>query len=317
MANEVLLFTWISVSLKPKQLTRNLESGFAASGGFLPAGLSASVNPGYGNSNQAQLNPFYGSFYNTSAAAQNNYIFFRANNYALNFYNGLNSVGTPAPNGTKDPYRIVLVYAPITGTTVGGNYDGDLASQPNPFTSGIGNGLAQGPSQDQLIVSDFESLFLQAEATARGFNVGSGSTADQLLQMAIEQNFVYLGETAADADAYYTAGTTTPNPNVSYTAAVASPASGNVDATPGLQAIMTQKWIALNGINWFQAYTDFRRTQFPLPSVLGISHANSHVKNAIPYRFPYTQSEINTNGANVPSLAAGQYTPIFWDTFDH
>jgi len=273
-----------------------------SSGGFLPAGLSATVNPGYGNSNSAQLMPFYGQFYTTAGnPTAVTSAFNRADTYAVNFY-----------NATSDTYRPPLVYTPLSNGSIGSNYDGDLQALTNSFTSGIGTGLTKGPNSDQIILGDFESLFLQSEAAARGFNVGSD--AETLLKAAIEQNFVYVGDNAGDADSYYSSNAG--NPDVDYAAAVAQvgklPSSG-VDAIPGLQAVLTQEWIALNGIDWFQEWSNYRRTGFPLSDVLGISHANSHVKNAIPYRYLYPQSEYDTNGKNIPSLANGAYTPIFWD----
>jgi len=278
-------------------ITGEIAKITANGAGYLTAGLSASVNPGYSTATQAQMSPLYGAFYTNGGSTTTNQNFFRANTYAVNFY-----------NSTGDPARLTLVYqAPFLGS----NYDGDPNSTPNPGTSGIGTGILQSPSQDQLIMSDFESLFTQAEATARGYLPGGGAAASALLNQAIEQNFIYLGDNATDADGYYASD----NPNVNFEAAVANPVPAGVkaDHTPGMQAIITQKWIALNGINWIQAYTDYRRTGFPLSSVLDISHANAHVRNAIPYRYLYPQSEYDTNGKNVPSLANGQYTPIFWD----
>jgi hypothetical protein len=178
--------------------------------------------------------------------------------------------------------------------------------------------LLKSPTQDQLILSDFESLFLQAEAAARGYNVGGSAAA--LLQQAVEQNFIYLGDNATDADAYIAANAA--NPDVSFVFSAANPpAAGSSpfppDATPGLEAIITQKWAALNGVDWIQAWTDLRRTGFPLTDVLGVSHAQQTIthngKVLIPFRFPYAESEYNTNGKSIPSLAQGQYTPIFWD----
>jgi hypothetical protein len=272
------------------------ELAKTASYGYLGAGLSASVNPGYSTS-VSQFNPFWGIF-NTASGASNTYAFLRCNQYSVNY---LGSVG--------DATRLDLFYKPIGGT-VSGNYDGDPQAASNAVTSGIGTegggGVLQGPTQDQPILMDFESLFLQSEAASRGYISGDPAA---LLQAAIEQNFVYLGDNAADADDYYTgnAGSVT----VDY-------------AAGGLQAIITQKWAALNGINWFEAFTDLRRTGYPVRSVLGISHAPDWAPIAtrpdgkvhIPYRFLYPQSEINSNGKNVPSLSAAQYTPIFWDTLD-
>jgi hypothetical protein len=215
-----------------------------------------------------------------------------------------------------------LVYTPLSGTTVGGNFDGDPNSLSNSFTSSIGPGLVVSYSQDQLIFSDFESLFLQAEAAARGYNVGG--TAASFLQQAVEQNFIFLGDNAADADTYIAANPT--NPDVSYAYSVANPPAAGAgaftpDATPGLEAIMTQKWIALDGIDWTTAWTDYRRTGFPLKDVLSVSHAQQQITNGgkveIPFRFLYPLSEYSTNGKNVPALANGQYTPIFWDKTEH
>jgi hypothetical protein len=86
---------------------------------------------------------------------------------------------------------------------------------------------------------------------------------------------------------------------------------------------MTLKWSAENTINWEQAYTDYRRTGYPVPdgTNFGFSHANNVVQHTnpttglkinFPYRYLYPQSEINTNGANIPS-GTGPYTAIFWD----
>ena len=85
-------------------------------------------------------------------------------------------------------------------------------------------------------------------------------------------------------------------------------------ASDKLRLIMTQKWAAMNGINWVAAWSDFRRTGFPQTPILDISKATTHVKNQIPTRYLYPQTELNTNAANVPKLPApAQYDLIFWD----
>ena len=285
-----LLLHLSGVSSEAGLITSEVAKINANGRGFLPAGLSAAVNPGYSSSG-SQFNPFYALWFTPANQPSTNNNFYRANNYALNFY-----------NSSGDQTRQFLVYAPV-GNAVVGNYDGDPQSLTNTFTSGIGSGVVKGPTQDQLILSDFESLFIQAEAVQKGYIEGNAAT---LLQQAIEQNYIYLGDSAGDADDYYTGGAG--NPNVDY-------------ATGGLQAIITQKWIALNCINWFETYTEFRRTGFPNAAVLGLSHAVTHVtapdgKVHIPFRYLYPQSEINSNGKNVPALAKAQYTPIFWDTLD-
>jgi len=296
-----LLMTEAEV-LAPATITSEIAKITANGQGFIPAGGSASVNPGYNTGTQAKMNPFYGSFYTNAGGPQQNLNFYRANTYSVNFFNATGDV------------RELYDYTPLSGTTVGSNYDGDPNSVSNAGTSTIGAGVLQSATQDQLIVSDFESLFLQAEATARGYLPGGINGAATLVQQAIEQSYVYVGDDAGDADAFYAGNAG--NPDVDVAAAATPPSSSTypyADQTPGMRAIITQKWAALNSINWFDAYTDYRRTGFPLKSVLDISHANAHVKPYIPLRFLYPLSEYETNGKNIPSLAKAQYTPIFWD----
>lgn len=260
--------------------------------GFIGAGQSAVVNPGYQNST-AKISPLYATFF-TVTAATTNVAYYRANTYAVNFYNNNN-----------DP-RLGYFYASVNGGYAG-NYDGDPTAVSNANSSAIGAGILKGPGQDQLVLSDFESLFLQAEAAQRGWITGDPQT---FYQKAITQSFEYMykdgtntipsGTTPdADALAYYTQGT------------------GFVDvdwtASPDkLHAILTQKWAALNGINQVEAWNDYRRTGIP---ALPISKAPTHIQPLIPVRYLYPQSELNTNGVNVPQLGANaQFTAkIFWN----
>jgi hypothetical protein len=260
--------------------------------GYLMAGTSASVNPGYSNSSATRLNPLYNVFYQVSGSTSNGYAFNRANQYAVNMYNLTGDI------------RISGVYTPVGGKILG-NYDGDPNAGTNAVTAGVsGTNAISSASQSQMIFSDFESLFWQAEAAQRGFNVG-GSTATALATQGIEQSFIYLGNAQADADAYIAANT----------------GSVLVDPATGLQAIMTQKWISLNTVNWQEAYTDYRRTGFPAPdpvnNTFGFTKAPAPTlhngKLTIPFRFLYPQSEISTNGKNIPA-GKTQFTPVFWDT---
>jgi len=266
-------------------------AGIAANGrGFIGAGESAVINPGYQNST-AKINPFYATFF-TVTASTTNVAYYRANTYAVNFYNSNN-----------DP-RLGYFYSAVNGGYAG-NYDGDPAAVSNANTSAIGPGVLKGPGQDQLVLSDFESLFLQAEAAQRGWITGDPQT---LFESAITQSFEYLYKDGTnqiptgatpddDARTYYTQGVA----DVDWTA---SPNK--------LHAILTQKWAALNGINQVEAWTDFRRTGIP---ALPISKAPTHIEPEIPVRYLYPQSELNTNGVNVPQLGANaQFSAkIFWN----
>ncbi len=81
--------------------------------------------------------------------------------------------------------------------------------------------------------------------------------------------------------------------------------AANINGTAlTLQKIIEQKYIALYSTN--QPYADWRRTGFP---VLGL--ADGAKLNEIPRRFPYAQSEITYNGANVPAVVITDR--LWWD----
>jgi hypothetical protein len=287
-----LLIHQSEVSGQASFITSQLDLIKANGRGFMGPGQGAFVNPGYTNSTN-KISPFYANF-NTVTAATTNVSYFRANQYAVNFY-----------SSTGDP-RIAAFYAPVSGGFAG-NYDGDPASVSNASTSAVGSGLLKGASQNEWIFSDFESLFLQAEATQRGWLTG-GPSAQSLYESAITQSFIYT----------YEGGDNQVDPSLDPTGdATALYTSGVVDAdwtaSPNkMEAIITQKWAALNGINWVEAWTDYRRLGIPN---LPISEAPTHVEPQIPVRYLYPQTEYNTN-VNTPSLPANaQFTSkIFWDT---
>lgn len=266
--------------------------------GFLNAGESATVNPVYALSSD-QISPFVSNFKGVTAAPVA-VSYYRANNYAIDFY-----------ISTGDE-RQISFYTVLSGVTVGGNFEGDPNSVPNTFTSAIGGtygGTVKDATQDQLILPDFESLFIQAEATQRGWLAGDDSA---LYASAVTQNFVYLdpnGDVAVDASdaAAYLNGD-------GLLGAPTDLADVNWDAaTDKLKLIMTQKWAALNGIDWLEAWTDYRRTGFPSSDILGTSHAPTHIQNKIPVRYPYPQTELNTN-VNTPKLTVTDLftSPPFW-----
>ena len=75
-----------------------------------------------------------------------------------------------------------------------------------------------------------------------------------------------------------------------------------------LQAIITQKWIAVNSITAEQSWFDYSRTGYPagLPISLQAS------KSDRPVRLYYTSEEISSNGANVPAQPDAFTGKIFW-----
>ncbi|QJD79010.1 SusD/RagB family nutrient-binding outer membrane lipoprotein [Spirosoma rhododendri] len=261
----------------------------ASTAGFLRAGENASVNPGYINSDNRQ-SPFYGTFgYGVNGATVENYNLYRANKYAVDFYR------------TTNDDRIGFFYAPVAGTAnfVATNF-GTVNPLVNSQTSGLGSGVLVSASQDAVVLSSHEALFLQAEAAQRGWISGSAQT---LYESAITESYRNLGVeddqgTAAQyAQAYYSQAIN----NVGWTA-----------STNKIQAIITQKWASLNGFSPFEAWSDYRRLGLP---AVPISQEPSTTIKQIPVRLLYPQTEYSYNSTNVAAQGTvSQFTSkIFWE----
>jgi SusD/RagB-like outer membrane lipoprotein len=255
--------------------------------GFLQAGQNAWVNPGY-TRNNLQQNPFYVAFgYNSSGGQSPNNVSFRAQSYAISFYTNTNDS------------RIGYFYSTLGNTNqyVGGPWGTQGLPAPSS-ASGIGPGLLQNDGQSCPIMTAMESLFLQAEAAQRGWIVPATTTQD-LYQQAIRESYRYLNVTNADiaAAAYYNQAIT----NVGWAA-----------SSDKIQAIMVQKWAAMNGIDWPEVWTDYRRLH--LPSDIPFSNSPNVAGPHNPVRLLYPTIEYQTNQANVQAMGTiNQFTSkIFW-----
>ena len=74
-----------------------------------------------------------------------------------------------------------------------------------------------------------------------------------------------------------------------------------------LEAIITQKWIALFGRNSIEAYTEYRRTGFPATIQEAQNVAADIQGRGVPRRLSYPNSEESTNGANLQAARARQH----------
>src|SRR5690606_18337671 len=90
--------------------------------------------------------------------------------------------------------------------------------------------LFKSAAQPLVLMGDFESLFLQAEAAERGWL--TGVSAKELYEKAIQASFKYM-EVPADKFADYNSQST-----VNYD-----------DAANKIERIIVQKWLALNSIS--------------------------------------------------------------------
>lgn len=282
---------WIKFAntLKLRLLIRQSEvSGFDPSAeiakigpaaNLLGAGESIAVNPGYSNDVNKQ-NSFYSvNGWDPTGAVSNQST--DANAYIINLLNG-------------DP-RLSQFWYPVgfKGTNYTGGVFGDL--QVNiPIASGLsyygpalvggitsGNvGDGSGAKQDQWIYPSYESMFLYAEAVARGWF--SGISASQAYQNAVTESFVWLKVPSASVAA------------ADYLTNHPLPAGSAHDVS---KFMALEKYKALCGIDPVEAYSDLRRLNM-LTDLSYISVAVSKISSTLPVRLPYPQTEYTSNSVN-------------------
>jgi hypothetical protein len=249
---------------------------------FLGAGDNVTINPGF-TTGVDQQNPFAALFLDTSNDPLNNYSATAATKYTIEYLT----------NSNDD--RRDRIYSLSSGGTYAGHQQGDiLDASTNYPVSHIGPGLLINSSQDGYMFTAAESLLLQAEAVQRGYLSGS---AQNLYESAITQSYLFLGLTATQASDYYTQSV--------------SLIGWNASAGNEIEAIINQKWIALNGINGIETWIENTRTGFPAHVPLSTVAPGS----SRPIRLLYPNSEIGGNTANVPSQVSGDAftSKIFWN----
>jgi hypothetical protein len=254
---------------------------------YLAAGEGAWSNPGYSQS-ASKMNPFWENFYKQDGSQQSDGLgYYVANQDACDFLTANN-----------DPRKFRFFTPSSAGaTTVRGNYFGNLTLEPVPTTSKLGPGMLQSYDQDSPVFTDFESLFLQAEAVERGIITGD---AISLYNSAVTQSIIYMGGpsgTAGGAAEYLAQTKITVNYNI---------------APNRIQLIITQKWCALNGLNPQPIWVDYRRTGYP--DFLHFTQDPARKNDTPPVRLLYPQTEINTNGDNVTAQGTINVftSKIFW-----
>ncbi len=274
--------------------------------GFLGAGQSAHINPGF---SAAKPQPYFRRYNTNESGTGSQRDFLRASKYAIDYYKF---------NG--DP-RIDRFYVSPTGTTAGhlgitfGTPAGAGVPQGSAISTVRGPGLSpNGAASRAWILTSVESFFLQAEARQRGI-LTTGPTAAALLTSAIQESFVWLGLTAADANTYIANNAGYPDVDINAPSIVAGQPGG------GLYTIISQKWFALNSIAPYEIWTDFRRTDISYGSAAGfaagprLSVDPNRTATSIPRRWLYPQNEYNYNAANVAAEGTINVftSKVFWD----
>ncbi|GAB3903971.1 SusD/RagB family nutrient-binding outer membrane lipoprotein [Larkinella knui] len=193
--------------------------------------------------------------------------------------NGTTSTNTPTYTSYPGKYFIGQRFTngTITGTSAASGVTAadDNAAKARPV----------------VLVAYEESLFLRAEAIARGW---AGTTADdpaKLYNEAITASMTRFGVQPGD---YLT------KPTVDYTR-----------QADKIRAIATQKYLALYGLNGVEAWSEQRRTGFPAPSVPVVNLTGGKFLK----RLPYVDSELQRNPSIATTgIAPGDVlTPVWWD----
>lgn len=251
-------------------IQQQIASIDANGAGFITADVTA--NPSYSQNanNQAPIYNYLG--YDENDVEQDRHDYTVASDYTIQYL-----------TDTNDP-RLERIYAPsVDADEFKGVYqavDVPAEGYTSDELSAVGPGILKGPDMDQPIMLLSEALFLQAEATVRGYLPGGDAAAKELYNQAIEASFDYLGaEGAAD---YYSQSIE----NVSWDA-----------SSNKIEAIITQKWVALNSIS-IEPWTEWVRTGYPTD--LPTSQATEDPR---PVRLLYPTSEYSTNANNVPATS--------------
>jgi hypothetical protein len=291
------------------------------------------VNPGYIKADGKQ-NPMWATFHSDAAGNQATAGRSRIPTiFAISFYNG---------NKLVDPKRALAIYrggtnpvrnqlgitddnVPLapTGSPVWYSGNGATYSYGEDPINAVG--VLKGRNAGMPLMLAAESYFLQSEGRMRGI-ITSGASVEELFDDGIEASFTYLYKNSSGVVAANPLGLINPSADAdAYQTANASSYLANIDLASSdeqrLEAIITQKYIALNFIHGHEAWAEFRRTGYP-QIVVGSSVASENFASTLttattpdelPGRLLYPTTEFQLNPENVPQgiTVFGSY--VFWD----
>lgn len=291
--NTLRLKLILRLSQAPGVINVSEQIGKITADGFLNTSVSASVQPGY-ILTSGKLNPFYNRYEADENGIETDK-FNRANPYT---FDSLSSNNDLRLRYYYSPAKVPLSGVQYRAGSPFGQLPGTIASDNQSNVAG--EGLAKNPTQSQWLLTAMESLFLQAEARARGY-LTSGPAAKELFDEGVRASFNFLNVPNATT----AANTLLTGGRRLYTYPVDSTMDKQV------QIIIEQKYFSLVGMAPLEIYSDYRRTGFP---VVPLS-VRSGAETKIPVRFPYPQSEYSFNSASVLSQGSinTQTALVFWD----
>jgi hypothetical protein len=277
-----------------------INKAAAVTEGFLPAGTDVGSNPGYVAST-GKMNPFYENWgYNASGGAQALARYPRPTLFLVN-----------SLKATDDTFRLKRLAYPSGGQGVKAEIVSNYVGVPFGAASGY---LAQnssyiGPSQivkgefnrPMILMTNAEVQFLMAEAKQRyGASITLPLTAQNYYEQGVKESFRITGTTTAYGASAVNTLLTSGKDLADWTA-----------SPDKLKAIWMQKWLALVNYSGLEAWSEYRRTNYPVTP----ASASTSPTAARPLRIFYPNSEQASNGANVAAQGAIDVfvTRLFWD----
>jgi len=306
----------------------------------------AIVQPGYSSSNANQFNPRWSVYaWNNAGTSLTSGLSNVPTPWILSFYNG---------GKLADDVRGQMIYASY-GATVTNNINGNNISFVGPSTNQLGYdtepvkrgvagsywysgkpratrptattanaatdvaGVLKGATMGTVLILGAESYFLQAEAALPSVNIVAGNSGT-LFDSGISASYNYLGKNSAGTYIWATPVNTLVT---NYKAANVGKATVNIPAAATdeqkLEAIITQKYIAVNMITSEEGWNEYRRTGYPriLNGATGALETFASIKSAkgtadkLPSRILYPAIEFQVNTENVPK-GITTTTPIFY-----
>lgn len=251
------------------------------------------INPGFIPGEEGKMNIMYESLgWDYTGAVTMNYKATCASAFVIDYL-----------KATNDP-RIDLIYErpgdnkdSHLGVPQGLlDYDTPVVDAYMPENvSNIGPGIMKSSTMDAIIYTLAECYFNQAELALKGL-ITEADLGQNLYEKGITASFIYLGSGEAAATTYYMQA----KENVSW-----------ATSTNKKEAIITQKWIAENGITAEQSWFDYNRTGFPKGVPTPLNYSGSIDR---PVRLFYPAGEWSSNGENLtingqPNAFTGK---IFW-----
>ena len=290
----------------------------------------AMINPGY-LATDGKQNPMWATYHSNAAGAQSGAGRSRIpSRFVWSYYDGVKIFDNYRASKTFKTTGFAAGEVPPKGIL--GNQTDTQPFAPTNYMAwyngtGIGSaatnttGLFKGRTAGSPVILEAEGHLLMAEAELKGL-LPSGDAGGSQFDAGIRASFEYLyknvsnvvtGNPALDVVAYKADNASGPGERFTdYSAAVTT--------AEKLQAIITQKYIALNFIHGHEAWSEFRRTGYPAISAGSTDPTQTFASitstsprpDRLPIRVLYAASEYQLNEVNVPKDVSQFEDAIFW-----